>query len=95
MTTPDETHGPAGRTLPRHTFEARIKILLERDGQSLTVQGWTRNLSEGGVNAFVAHRLSLGEFVMLAIPFPDAPRMTSRPRLFVRWGPNMDSSSPP
>jgi len=72
MTTPDEIHGPAGRILPRHAFEARIKILLKRGGQSLTVQGWTRNLSEGGVNAFVAHSLSLGEFVMLEIPFPDA-----------------------
>ena len=36
------------------------------------MQGWTRNLSEGGVNAFVAHSLSMGEFVMLEIPFPDA-----------------------
>jgi hypothetical protein len=72
MTTPDEIHGPTGRISPRHAFEARIQILLERDGQGLTVQGWTRNLSESGVNAFVAHSLSLGEFVMLEIPFPDA-----------------------
>jgi hypothetical protein len=72
MTTPDEIHGPAGRILPRHAFEARIQILLERDGQSLTVQGWTRNLSESGVNAFVARSQSLGEFVMLEIPFPEA-----------------------
>jgi hypothetical protein len=72
MTTPDEIHRPAGRISARHEFEARIQIVLERDGQSLTVQGWTRNLSEGGVNAFVAHPLSLSEFVTLAIPFPDA-----------------------
>ena len=40
---------------------------LQRDSQKLTFQGWTRNLSEGGLNAFVAHALALGESVVLEI----------------------------
>ncbi len=51
-------------------FETRIRICLQRNSQSLTLQGWTRNLSEGGLNAFVAQALALGEFVTLEIPLP-------------------------
>ena len=69
MTTPssDEKRNPAGRISPRHVFETRIRIRLQRDSQRLTFQGWTRNLSEGGLNAFVAHALALGESVVLEI----------------------------
>jgi len=76
MTPPssDEKRNSAGRISPRHVFETRIRIHLQRNSQNLNLQGWTRNLSEGGVNAFVAHSLSLGEFVMLEIPLPDAAR---------------------
>ena len=48
-------------------FETRIRIGLQRDSRSVTLQGWTRDLSEGGVNAFVAQPLALGEFVTLEI----------------------------
>jgi hypothetical protein len=69
MTTPsfDEKRSPAGRISPRHVFETRIRIRLQRDSQKLTLQGWTRNLSEGGLNAFVAHALALRESVVLEI----------------------------
>jgi PilZ domain len=72
MTIPfsDEVPDSAGRISPRHVFETRVRIGLQRDGQSLTLQGWTRNLSEGGLNAFVAQALALGEFVTLEIPLP-------------------------
>jgi hypothetical protein len=72
MTTPfsDEVPDSAGRISPRHVFETRVRIGLQRDGQSLTLQGWTRNLSEGGLNAFVAQALALGAFVTLEIPLP-------------------------
>jgi hypothetical protein len=46
--------------------------LFSNETARVLAQGWTRNLSEGGVNAFVAHNLALGEFVVLEIPFPDA-----------------------
>jgi len=69
MTTPssNEKRNPSGRISPRHVFETRIRIRLQRGGQKLTLEGWTRNLSEGGLNAFVAHALALGESVVLEI----------------------------
>ena len=56
------------RILPRHVFETRIRIRLQRDSQSLTLQGWSRDLSESGLSAFVAEGLVLGEIVTLEIP---------------------------
>jgi PilZ domain-containing protein len=56
---------------PRHVFETRFQILVERDGRRLSLQGWARNLSESGLGAFVAEALILGESVTLEIPLPD------------------------
>ena len=74
MTTPfsDEVPDLAGRISPRHVFETRIRICLQRDSQRLTLHGWTRDLSEGGLNAFVAQALVPGEFVTLEIPLSDS-----------------------
>jgi len=63
-----EVPDSAARIAPRNVFEMRIRIGLEQEGQSLTLQGWTRDLSESGLNAFVAKTLALGEFVTLEIP---------------------------
>jgi hypothetical protein len=70
MTTPfsDGVPDSTGRISPRHVFETRVRIGVQRDTQSLTLQGWTRDLSEGGLNAFVVQVLELGEFVTLEIP---------------------------
>ncbi len=57
-----------GRISTRHVFETRIRICLQRESPNLTLQGWTRNLSESGLNAFVAQALTLGELVTLEIP---------------------------
>jgi hypothetical protein len=73
MTTPSsDKPGPEGRISPRHVFEKRIQIRLQRGGQNLSLEGWTRNLSEGGVNAFVAHSLALEECVTLEIELPES-----------------------
>ena len=69
----DET-GSRNRILPRHMFETRIRIRLQRDSQTLTLQGWVRNLSESGLGAFVAEALVLGEFVTLEIPLPQSDK---------------------
>ena len=58
------------RIVPRYVFETRVQICLERHGQKLTLPGWTRDLSESGVSAFVAQGLLLGELVTLEIPLP-------------------------
>ena len=57
---------------PRHVFEARIQIRLQRDDRSLQV--WARNLSESGVGAFVAEALILNESVTLEIPLPECDK---------------------
>src|SRR5579864_3280588 len=72
MTIPlsDDAKGSAGRISPRHAFEIRIQILLQRHSTNLCLQGWVRNLSESGVGAFVAEALVPGESVTLEIPLP-------------------------
>ncbi len=62
----------AGRISPRHIFETRIRIRLQRDNQRLILHGWSRDLSESGLGAFVAQVLALGEFVTLEIPLEDS-----------------------
>lgn len=73
MTTPlsDDAMDSVDKIAPRHMFEARIEILVQRDSTKLCLQGWTRNLSESGLRAFVAEALVLGESVTLDIPLPD------------------------
>jgi len=60
------------RIVPRYLFETRVQICLERHSQRLTLPGWTRDLSESGVSAFVAQGLLLGELVTLEIPLPQS-----------------------
>ena len=64
--------GSADRMSPRHVFETRIRIRLQRDTQRLTLEGWSRDLSESRLGAFVAQALVLGEFVTLEIPLEDS-----------------------
>ncbi|SRR6266566_1102376 len=74
MATPfsEDAKDSAGRISPRHVFEARIRIRLQRGNQRLTLQGWARDLSESGLGAFVAEVLVVGEFVTLEIPLEDS-----------------------
>ena len=76
MATPfsDDATGSEDRISPRHVFETRIRIRFQRDTQRLTLQGWSRDLSERGLGAFVAQALVLGELVTLEIPLPDSDK---------------------
>lgn len=56
---------------PRHRFEARIDIRLQRGEQTLNLLGWARDLSESGLRAFVADHLEKGESVVFEIPLFD------------------------
>jgi hypothetical protein len=58
------------RIAARYVFEARIRIRLHRDGHKVTVQGWARDLSEGGLSAFVGQGPELGDSVTLEIGLP-------------------------
>jgi PilZ domain len=62
---------PAPEISPRHRFEARIEISLQRGEQKLNLQGWARDLSESGLRAFVADSLVNGESVVFEIPLSD------------------------
>jgi PilZ domain-containing protein len=75
MTTPfSDVPGSADRISPRHVFETRIWTRVQRDGKKLSLQGWSRDLSESGVGAFVAEALILSESVTLEIPLPDCDK---------------------
>jgi PilZ domain len=76
MTTPfsEDTTGSVEEISPRHLFETRILIRLQRDSMRLSLQGWARNLSESGLGAFVAEALTVGESVTLEIPLPDSDK---------------------
>jgi hypothetical protein len=58
------------RIAARCVFESQIRIRLHRDGQKLIVQGWARDLSEGGLSAFVAQGPKIGDSVTLEIALP-------------------------
>jgi len=70
----DDVPGSIDRISPRHVFEARIRIRLDRDSRRLTLQGWARNLSESGLGAFVAEALMPGELVTLEVPLPGSDK---------------------
>jgi hypothetical protein len=77
---------PTDRIAPRHLFEARMRIRLQRSSQKLTAQGWTRDLSESGLSAFVAEPLIVGELVVLEVSLPISDRMVIPAQVARRLG---------
>jgi hypothetical protein len=61
----------ADRIASRHVFERRIWIQLDRGSEKIAVQGWTRDLSESGLSAFVARGPVFGELVTLEVPLSE------------------------
>lgn len=70
-----EPFNPVDRIAARHLFEVRIRIRVQRTGQNLVAQGWTRDLSESGLSAFVADLLIEGELVVLEVPIPASDKL--------------------
>ena len=64
------------RIAPRHAFDTRIRICLQRGGEDLTLRGWVRDLSESGLRAFVAQDLRLGELVTIYLPLGEADKLS-------------------
>jgi hypothetical protein len=62
------------RILPRYQFEARIKIEVRRGQEVVATEGWTRDLSESGLGAFVGAELQLGEVATVTIPLGGGDR---------------------
>lgn len=69
---PSQKRSTEDRISSRHVYETRIRIHVDQNGHNLTVEGWTRNLSEGGLNAFVAHSLTRGQHVNLEVPLQNS-----------------------
>ena len=53
-----------------------MRIRIQRRGETLTVGGWVRDLSESGIGAFVAETLETDETVELEVPFADGVTLT-------------------
>ena len=70
---PDLASNP-DKISPRHVFEARIQLRLQRDQRKISLQGWVRDLSESGLRAFVAEALTPSEAVVLEIPLPNSDK---------------------
>lgn len=70
----DSVQGFTARIFPRHAFEAKILIRLQRESQKLSLPGWARDLSETGLGGFVAEALAVGELVTLEIPLPGSDK---------------------
>jgi hypothetical protein len=56
------------RILPRHAFDARVKIEVTRRGEKVVTDGWARDLSESGMGAFVGTELFVDEVATVRIP---------------------------
>jgi hypothetical protein len=59
---------------PRHVFEARIQLRLQRGERKISLQGWARDLSESGLRAFFAEAFMPGEEAILEIPLPNSDK---------------------
>jgi hypothetical protein len=63
--------GFGGSELAQACVRDKDSVCLHRDNMKLSPQGWSRDLSDSGLRAFVAEPLIPGESVMLEIPLPD------------------------
>jgi len=75
MATDTTTQVERARIVPRYPFETRFKIRIERTDGLLETEGWSRDLSESGIGAFVAAVISPGETAMLRIPLVNGSDM--------------------
>lgn len=64
------------RILPRHHFEARVKIEIVRGSGTIFTEAWARDLSESGLGAFAGLELFVGELATLRIPLREGVEIT-------------------
>jgi hypothetical protein len=78
--------GLDNRIATRHVFESRIQVTVRRGANTVTVQGWTRDLSDSGLGAFVAENLEIGEVVSLQIDVGSSEKSTIAARVARKLG---------
>ncbi|MGA3195803.1 MAG: PilZ domain-containing protein [Terriglobales bacterium] len=74
------------RVLPRHKFEARVKIEVIREQKTRFTEGWARDISESGMGAFVGMPLMVGEMATLRIPLQDGVEVVIPARVTRNFG---------
>ena len=83
---PNEQEGSVNRITPRYALEKRIRISVQRVSENLVMEGWTRDISEGGLSAFVARDLMVGEHVRLEIPLAPLRSLSIPAKIASRLG---------
>jgi len=83
---PNEQEGSVNRIAPRYVFEKRIRISVQRVSENLVMEGWTRDIGEGGLSAFVARDLMVGEHVTLEIPLAPLRSLSIPAKIASRLG---------
>ena len=58
------------RQSPRYKINTHLKISRAVNGVTKIIPGYARNISEGGIGAFVPGQLSIGETVAIEFAFP-------------------------
>ncbi len=74
------------RVLPRHQFEARVKIEVQRERGVSSAEGWARDLSESGLGAFVGMQLVVGEVATLRIPLANGVELVVPAKITRNFG---------
>ena len=83
---PNEQEGSVNRIMPRYAFEKRIRISVQQVSENLVMEGWTRDISEGGLSAFVARDLMVGEHVTLEVPLASLRSLSIPAKIASRLG---------
>lgn len=83
---PNEQEGSVNRITPRYAFEKRIRISVQRVSENVVMEGWTRDISEGGLSAFVARDLMVGEHVTLEVPLASLRSLSIPAKIASRLG---------
>lgn len=79
----NEDSDAISRITPRYEFEARVAI---RTQAGITIEGWTRDISESGLGAFVGRGIGLGDSVTLTFHLSPSVRLSVPAQVVVADG---------
>jgi hypothetical protein len=76
----------SNRIASRYVFEIRFRIRVIQGTYERLVGGWSRDLSESGLAAFVAEELQVGDKVVLELPIAGEKKLAIPARVARRLG---------
>lgn len=77
---------PVARRYPRFEFGAPVAVLIERPGETVTLRGNSRDLSEGGLGAHLPLDLEPNQEVLLEVRIETLTPIRVRARVAHRRG---------